>query len=449
MIPLTFIAVAWIFNPSVVHWGQLSGFHQLDGTGFFSGLGGHGWLTVYIAYAFLLTWNVIAMEAAACYIGECKDPERDAKIAMNLEGAYGLFIYTLIPIAFIVVLGAKALSNSALVDPKTIFVTFSRQGVRRTGGNVAQLVDRADAHRRARALGVERDHGLRAVACTRCRSTGSSRASSRRSTSTAFRIARCSSTCSARSSSILAGGAVEIYSFSNVGYTFSFLPVLVGYYLLRKYKPNARRPVRLPEFFKYVALAMAVFYFIIWLYGGIYYSKIGHTLVYYLAGWGVLVAYLPLYWYRVKVEDKRQVPEAPTGGAHIVEPKGTDNRRPSDRVLLREEGRAIPPAAVERAARARRARAAAACTSSPSPVSGGRAWLSEPGLAAEQARVGGAACRGRGRREGAGAARRRRDRPRARDAQGDEAHRRRGGAARLHGDRDGRRPAAQPRSSPT
>src|SRR5206468_3114754 len=193
---------------------QLSGFHHLDGSSFFSGLGGHGWLTVYIAYSFLLTWNVIAMEAAACYIGECKDPERDAKIAMNLEGAYGLFIYTPIPIAFILVV-------------------------------------------------------------------------------------------------VLAGGAVEIYSFSNVGYTFSFLPVLVGYYLLRKYKPNANRPVRLPEFMKYVALAMAVFYFIIWIYGGIYYSKIGHTLVYYLAGWGVLAAYLPLYWYRVKVEDKKTAPEAP------------------------------------------------------------------------------------------------------------------------------------------
>ncbi len=45
MIPLTFIAIAWIFHPSIAHWGQLSGFHQLDGTSFFSGLGGHGWLT--------------------------------------------------------------------------------------------------------------------------------------------------------------------------------------------------------------------------------------------------------------------------------------------------------------------------------------------------------------------------------------------------------------------
>src|SRR5258707_5271714 len=135
MIPLTFIAIAWIFHPSVAHWGQLSGFHHLDGTSFFSSLGGHGWLTVYIAYSFLLTWNVIAMEAAACYIGECKDPEKDAKIAMNLEGGYGLFIYTLIPIAFIIVLGATALSNPALVDPKTIFITYSEKVFGGAAGN--------------------------------------------------------------------------------------------------------------------------------------------------------------------------------------------------------------------------------------------------------------------------------------------------------------------------
>ena len=43
---------------------------------------------------------------------------------------------------------------------------------------------------------------------------------------------------------VLLGGAVEIYSFSNVGYTVSFLPVLIGYYLLRQDKPHLRRPVQ-------------------------------------------------------------------------------------------------------------------------------------------------------------------------------------------------------------
>jgi amino acid transporter len=282
MIPLTFIAIAWIFRPSVAHWSELSGFHHLDGSSFFSSLGGHGWLTVYIAYSFLLTWNVIAMEAAACYIGECKNPERDAKIAMNLEGAYGLFIYTLIPIAFIVVLGAKALSNSALVDPKTIFVTFAGKIF---GGSAGTALNWLVALMLIVALALS---ALNAI-------MGCARSLHQMSVDGQFpRFFQ------------------KIYSFSNVGYTFSFLPVLVGYYLLRKYKPNARRPVRLPEFFKYIALGMAVLYFVIWLYGGIYYAKIGHTLVYYLAGWAVLAAYLPLYWYRVKVEDKRAVPaEAP------------------------------------------------------------------------------------------------------------------------------------------
>ena len=125
MIPLTFLAIAWIFNPSVVDFGQLWHFRRPDGSGFFSSGFGHGWLTLYLAFSFLLTWNVIAMEAAACYIGETKNPDRDAKIAMNLEGLYGMFIYTLIPIAFIIVLGLPALNNAALVDPKTIFVHYA------------------------------------------------------------------------------------------------------------------------------------------------------------------------------------------------------------------------------------------------------------------------------------------------------------------------------------
>ena len=36
MIPLTFLAISWIFHPSVVHFGQLFNFHHVDGTGFLS-----------------------------------------------------------------------------------------------------------------------------------------------------------------------------------------------------------------------------------------------------------------------------------------------------------------------------------------------------------------------------------------------------------------------------
>ena len=118
---------------------------------------------------------------------------------------------------------------------------------------------------------------------------------------------------------ILLGGAVQIYTFSNVGYTGSFLTVLVGYYLLRKYRPEVRRPVRLPEFFKYIALALAALYAFIWLYGGISYARIGDTEIYYFLGWAVALAYIPFYLYRTRVEDKRTGPAEP----ERVMPAGT------------------------------------------------------------------------------------------------------------------------------
>jgi amino acid transporter len=104
---------------------------------------------------------------------------------------------------------------------------------------------------------------------------------------------------------VLLGGAAEIYTFSNVGYTGSFLTVLVGYYLLRKHRPNVTRPFRLPEFFKYIALAMAALYAFIWLYGGISYARIGDTEIYYFLGWAVALLYIPFYLYRTRIEDKR------------------------------------------------------------------------------------------------------------------------------------------------
>src|SRR5262249_1874881 len=71
IIPLTFIAISCIFHPTVVNLGELSGFPDVVGSSFFAPIGDFNWLQVYIAYGFLLPGNVIAMEAAACYIGEC------------------------------------------------------------------------------------------------------------------------------------------------------------------------------------------------------------------------------------------------------------------------------------------------------------------------------------------------------------------------------------------
>ena len=178
---------------------------------------------------------------------------------MNLEGAYGVFIYTLIPIAFIVVLGAHALSDTALADPKTIFVTFAGKVF---PGLAGEFLNWVIAFMLIVALALS---ALNAI-------LGSGRALYQMALDGEFptwftkinehgvpaRAMGFNVVCSLVL--VLLGGAVEIYSFSNVGYTVSFLPVLIGYYLLRQDKPHLRRPFKLPEFMKYVALALAAIF---------------------------------------------------------------------------------------------------------------------------------------------------------------------------------------------
>jgi amino acid transporter len=317
MIPLTFLAIAWIFNPSVVDFGQLFHFRHTDGTGFFASQFNHGWLTLYIAFSFLLTWNVIAMEAAACYIGETKDPDRDAKIAMNLEGLYGLFIYTMIPVAFVIVIGTHALGNPSLVDPKTIFVTFSSKVF--GAGTGSTILNWLVAIMLILALVLS---ALNAI-------TGTARSLHQMSTDGQFprffqhvnkhgvpnRSMWFNVACSIVV--VFMGGAVEIYTFSNVGYLASFIPVLIGYFLLRKHRPNVRRPFKLPEWMKYVALGIAAIYAVIYFYGGPVYASCTcnaagrKTLVYYFIGIATLLSYLVFYWWRKYVEDKRPEHAAP------------------------------------------------------------------------------------------------------------------------------------------
>jgi amino acid transporter len=110
---------------------------------------------------------------------------------------------------------------------------------------------------------------------------------------------------------VFMGGAVQIYTFSNVGYLIPFFLVFFGYWHLRRTRPNLPRPVKLPEFMKYVALAVLAFYLFIYIYGGPIYANCAcnaagkKTLVYYFLGFGALAMYLPLYLWRHRVEDRR------------------------------------------------------------------------------------------------------------------------------------------------
>ena len=72
------------------------------------------------------------MEAAACYIGECRDPARDAKIAMTAEGLFGFFIYVSIPIMVLAVLGTEVISKQS-GDAQELFISYTTSCSARAG----------------------------------------------------------------------------------------------------------------------------------------------------------------------------------------------------------------------------------------------------------------------------------------------------------------------------
>jgi len=304
MIPMTFLAICWVFHPSIGHFHQLFSFDYPDGKGFFSNQHGVNWFEYGMAWSFLITWNVIAMEAAACYLGETRNPRRDAKISMSLEGAYGVFIYTMIPAAFIIVIGLRAIGNPALTDPKTIFITLASKvfGVSTASTILTWLI----AWMLILALVLS---ALNAI-------TGCGRSLHQASAHAHLphwfgRLNKHGVPHNAMFFNVLAsmvivflGGAVQIYTYSNVGYLACFIPVFIAYYLLRKDHPEWPRPFKLPGWMKYGSLVLATIYAVDYFYGGPVWaiSKFTisgkSTIVYYILGLITLVTYIPLHWWR-------------------------------------------------------------------------------------------------------------------------------------------------------
>ncbi len=113
MLPITAMIFLPFFKSGAIHWGNVAGFHVPPHV--------HVSPTFIFAWFFPILWNVIAMEAAACYVGECRGGARDAKIALTAEGIFGMFIYIMTPLMFVAVLGILLTS----ADPLTLYLTYT------------------------------------------------------------------------------------------------------------------------------------------------------------------------------------------------------------------------------------------------------------------------------------------------------------------------------------
>ncbi len=294
MLPITIMVFLPFFKPGSIHWGNIAGFHAPPHV--------HVSWTFVLAWFFPILWNVIAMEAAACYVGECRGGARDAKIALTAEGVFGMFIYIMTPVMFVAVLGLALTS----ADPLTMYLSYTNHifgkgsweqwfvgiplvmalglsvlnAIMGCGRSVYQA---AEDGLLPRFFEHKNKHGVPDYAM-------------------AFNVV-----CSALL--VLLGSPVRIYIISNGGYLLSCTLAFGGYFVYRHLRPDEPRPFRLPTFAKWIALAIFAVWTVIYFWGGWNSPKViladprqGPGL--YLLGLLIVALYAPLYWWRAR-QDRR------------------------------------------------------------------------------------------------------------------------------------------------
>ena len=305
MVPLVLIIVMPFFNLGETDFGHALSFDFVP-TG--------GWVantfsfSLVMAWAFIYTWTVLAMEAAACYVAECRDPVKDAKIALTAEGLFGFFVYVSLPIMILAVLSVadlNALQDGAFLgDPGTLFVAYTEKlfgasefwrwfvGLSLIAALLLSVLNAMMGCARGlfqnsrdgilpRVFGKVNRHGVP-------------------STAMFFNL-----TCSLVL--LLIGNPLDIYIFSNVGYLFALSLSLIGYWLYRTKVPEAARPVKMPAFFAPLALLIGVAWLFVWAYGGYFaadYQVGPDKRILFFIGLFVLALWFPLYGWR-QMENKR------------------------------------------------------------------------------------------------------------------------------------------------
>jgi len=297
MVPLTLLIFLPFFRPATLHWSNVAGFHLADPR--------TGTLPFYVSWIFIMTWSVLAVEAAACYIGECRNAVRDAKVALSASCLYGSFIYIATPLMLVAVLGR------AETDPLTAYLGFTEAIFGAEGWVkwiigiplvVALLLSVLNA-----IMGCSRSlyqvasdgvlpkvfqhinrHGVPDVAM-------------------GFNLV-------ASVVVVFFGSPFEIYIFSNMGYLLSLALAFIGYFLYRQRHPELERPVRMPGFLRHIALGTGVVFLFVWIYGGYHASDIavaaGKRWLFFL-GLGIILLYLPLHAYRRLIDDRRRPTKFP------------------------------------------------------------------------------------------------------------------------------------------
>ena len=297
IVPLLLIILLPALNPAVVDFGRIT-LTTLP-------IGVAGSWQLIAGWSFIFIWTVWAMEAAACYIGECREPARDARIALTAEGLFGLFIYITVPLLLLAVLGQDGLAALGSGDGNVVFLGYVHAIF---GPNefwrwfvglalvAALLLSVLNA-----LIGASRGLWQNAIDGVLPRSFGHTNRHG--SPSTALLLSLVASLLV-----LLVGSPLQIYVFSNMGYMFSVAVALIGYGLFRWKRNDFERPVRMPAIMGPMAILLGLGSLALWMVGGYHAADYavgpGYRWLFWV-GLGLLALYAPLHLWR-RFEDRRE-----------------------------------------------------------------------------------------------------------------------------------------------
>ena len=296
IIPLLLIVFLPFLNPSSIDFGRVNLTALPEGvTGSWQLIAG---------WAFIFVWTVWAMEAAACYIGECREPARDAKIALTAEGLFGLFIYVTVPLMLLAVLGNEGFASLGSGDANVVFLGYVNRifgpsefwrwfvGLALVAALLLSVLNALIGA--SRSLWQNSIDGVLPRVFSRTNRHGSPSAALMLSLLASLLV-------------LLVGSPLQIYVFSNMGYMFSVACALIGFALFRWKRNDFPRPLRMPGFMGPVAFVLGLGALVLWAVGGYYAADYavgtGYRWLFWV-GLGLLGLYLPLHLWR-RYEDKR------------------------------------------------------------------------------------------------------------------------------------------------
>lgn len=286
--PMAVIILSPALHPSLFHASNLFPFTPLHG----SWRSGASWMLMF-KWMFVALWSAYGIETASTTIAELKDPHKDAPKAITAASIGGFIAYGVLPFVMLGIVGVSVLSQDASVA----FLPAAQAIFGHVGGVIVSVMLIC-----ALLLGAQ--SSIIGSSRSMYQMTHDGQMIKQFGAINKFGVPVGSIVVDAAVTVamllIFRGNVINLIAASNVGYLLLWLLLLPAYIVLRRTQPDTQRSFKLPGVFVPIAAVLTAFNAFIFVVGGPQWGK--QVMV---TGSVVMLLFLPLYFYRRLVQDRR------------------------------------------------------------------------------------------------------------------------------------------------